>query len=266
MRRRGRGRAHARAGMLAPGRRGMKVKTDTDRVQHSRKLVMEFLASSVDVELDQPGRAPVDDRVRGASRSGSARRWTTGRPGSGMNGGPAITTIRRPDGRGGGDTAGEDRQRALRAGLLPLHPLLQVRRGVRGRRAEHVRDRRRGPRVRRAHLHGVRRPVERIRVRLLRQLHRRVSDGRVDVHVRARDARGGAWDENQQAVVDTICPYCGVGCKLELHVQDNEIVKVTSPWDNDVTNGHLCIKGRFGFPFVQSRKGDDRPRRSGDEP
>ena len=32
----------------------MKVKTDTERVQHSRKLVMEFLASSVDVELTSP--------------------------------------------------------------------------------------------------------------------------------------------------------------------------------------------------------------------
>ena len=42
----------------------------------------------------------------------------------------------------------------------------------------------------------------------------------------------GTWDETQQTVVDTICPYCGVGCELELHVQDNEIVKVTSPWDN----------------------------------
>ena len=67
----------------------------------------------------------------------------------------------------------------------------------------------------------------------------------------------GTWDETQQTVVDTICPYCGVGCELELHVQDNEIVKVTSPWDNTITNGHLCIKGRFGFAFVQARKGED---------
>ena len=39
----------------------------------------------------------------------------------------------------------------------------------------------------------------------------------------------GTWDESQQTVTDTICPYCGVGCDLELHVQDNAIVKVTSP-------------------------------------
>ncbi len=63
----------------------------------------------------------------------------------------------------------------------------------------------------------------------------------------------GTWDESQQAVTETICPYCGVGCDLEVHVQDNTIVKVTSPWDHSVTNGHLCIKGRFGFQFVQNR-------------
>ena len=51
----------------------------------------------------------------------------------------------------------------------------------------------------------------------------------------------------------TICPYCGVGCNLELHVQDNTIIKVTSPMDHDVTHGHLCVKGRFGFEFVQRR-------------
>ena len=67
----------------------------------------------------------------------------------------------------------------------------------------------------------------------------------------------GTWDESAQTVTDTICPYCGVGCELELHVQDNEIVKVTSPLDHDVTSGHLCIKGRFGFAFVQARKGED---------
>jgi predicted molibdopterin-dependent oxidoreductase YjgC len=63
----------------------------------------------------------------------------------------------------------------------------------------------------------------------------------------------GTWDESRQTVTETICPYCGVGCDLEVHVQDNEIVKVTSPWDHAVTGGHLCIKGRFGFQYVQNR-------------
>jgi predicted molibdopterin-dependent oxidoreductase YjgC len=63
----------------------------------------------------------------------------------------------------------------------------------------------------------------------------------------------GTWDESAQATTDTICPYCGVGCTLTLHVQDNRVVKVTSPMDSSVTEGHLCIKGRFGFAFVQER-------------
>jgi predicted molibdopterin-dependent oxidoreductase YjgC len=66
--------------------------------------------------------------------------------------------------------------------------------------------------------------------------------------------QAGTWDESQQTVTETVCPYCGVGCMLELHVQDNSIVKVTSPLDHSVTAGHLCVKGRFGFEFVQSRK------------
>ena len=60
----------------------------------------------------------------------------------------------------------------------------------------------------------------------------------------------GTWDDSKQTVTQTVCSYCGVGCNLELHVQENEIVKVTSPQDHDVTNGHLCIKGRFGWKFV----------------
>jgi predicted molibdopterin-dependent oxidoreductase YjgC len=69
--------------------------------------------------------------------------------------------------------------------------------------------------------------------------------------------QSGTWDESQQKKTDTICPYCGVGCTLTLHTQDNRIVKVTSPLDVSVTQGHLCIKGRFGFEFVQNREDAD---------
>ncbi len=65
----------------------------------------------------------------------------------------------------------------------------------------------------------------------------------------------GTWDESAQTVTSTICPYCGVGCAVDLHVQDEEIVKVTSPLDSSVTSGHLCIKGRFGFQFTNERPG-----------
>ena len=66
--------------------------------------------------------------------------------------------------------------------------------------------------------------------------------------------KDGDWNEAEQSQVDTVCPYCGVGCNLTLHVQDDAIVKVTSPDDHDVTRGNLCVKGRFGFQFVQNRK------------
>jgi predicted molibdopterin-dependent oxidoreductase YjgC len=65
--------------------------------------------------------------------------------------------------------------------------------------------------------------------------------------------QAGTWDAENETVVATVCPYCGVGCNLELHVQDNEIVNVTSPHDHDVTEGNLCIKGRFGYQYVQNR-------------
>jgi len=66
----------------------------------------------------------------------------------------------------------------------------------------------------------------------------------------------GEWDEQMQTQTDTICSYCGVGCTLTLHVQHNEIVKVTSPIENSVTSGHLCVKGRFGYQYVQNRPED----------
>jgi len=65
----------------------------------------------------------------------------------------------------------------------------------------------------------------------------------------------GTWDESRQTQTTTVCPYCGVGCNLTLHVQDNRIVKVTSPSDHSVTHGNLCIKGRFGFDHVQPHAG-----------
>jgi predicted molibdopterin-dependent oxidoreductase YjgC len=63
----------------------------------------------------------------------------------------------------------------------------------------------------------------------------------------------GTWDESRMTTTDTICPYCGVGCTLRLHVDEGVIVKATSPLENSITQGNLCIKGRFGWRFVQNR-------------
>ncbi len=65
----------------------------------------------------------------------------------------------------------------------------------------------------------------------------------------------GTWDVSRQSEGETICPYCGVGCNLTVRVQEGEIVGVTSPLESGVTHGHLCIKGRFGWEFTGKRKG-----------
>jgi predicted molibdopterin-dependent oxidoreductase YjgC len=66
--------------------------------------------------------------------------------------------------------------------------------------------------------------------------------------------QAGSWDESRQTSTDTICPYCGVGCDLTVEAQDGKIVRVTSPLDHSVTHGNLCIKGRFGWQFVEIQK------------
>ena len=74
----------------------------------------------------------------------------------------------------------------------------------------------------------------------------------------------GEWHEERQEVTRTVCPYCGVGCNLELRTQDETIVRVTSPSDHEVSHGHLCIKGRFGTGFVKAEK-QSTPAQSNDE-
>ena len=71
--------------------------------------------------------------------------------------------------------------------------------------------------------------------------------------VREHELReAGDWHPEDETVTTTICSFCGVGCNLELHVQQGQIVNVTSPADHSVAHGHLCIKGRFGFQHVQN--------------
>ena len=53
--------------------------------------------------------------------------------------------------------------------------------------------------------------------------------------------------------VASLCPYCGVGCQLTYHVNDNTIVRVEGR-DGPANHERLCVKGRFGFEFVQRRK------------
>ncbi len=51
-------------------------------------------------------------------------------------------------------------------------------------------------------------------------------------------------------VTRTTCPWCGVGCTIELHTEGNKVVRVTSPDDAPVNKGSLCVKGRYGYEFI----------------
>lgn len=60
---------------------------------------------------------------------------------------------------------------------------------------------------------------------------------------------GRAWETRK---VRTTCPYCGVGCQLDLHVKDERIVKISAVEDGSPNKGRLCVKGRFGYDFIYS--------------
>src|SRR5690606_5569351 len=49
--------------------------------------------------------------------------------------------------------------------------------------------------------------------------------------------------------VDSVCPYCGVGCQLTYNVKDNKILYVEGR-DGPANHGRLCVKGRYGFDYA----------------
>ncbi len=66
---------------------------------------------------------------------------------------------------------------------------------------------------------------------------------------KTRRFQGREWEFTK---VSTVCPYCGVGCNIELNVRENRIVKVTPSANVEVNQGQLCVKGKFGMDFVHS--------------
>lgn len=66
------------------------------------------------------------------------------------------------------------------------------------------------------------------------------------------------------SVVHTTCPYCGVGCQIEMHIKNGIIARVDGRFDNDVNVGNLCVKGRFGFDFIHAPDRLTQPLRRDD--
>ncbi len=62
-----------------------------------------------------------------------------------------------------------------------------------------------------------------------------------------KKGKGREWEFTK---VKTVCPYCGCGCEIELNIKEGEIVRVTSDPKSAVNRGNLCVKGKFGFEFI----------------
>ena len=77
----------------------------------------------------------------------------------------------------------------------------------------------------------------------------RASNGTVVEHMRSSEL------PEPDRTVRSVCPYCAVGCQIDLQVRDEQLVHVRSPWiEEDTPNiGSTCVKGRFGYDFVQHR-------------
>lgn len=59
----------------------------------------------------------------------------------------------------------------------------------------------------------------------------------------------GVRTEFEDRDVETLCPYCGVGCQTTVHVKDDKILYVDGR-DGPANNNRLCVKGRFGFDYI----------------
>ena len=207
---------------------GMEILTDSERVRHSRRLVLELLASSVDLSLGPP------ELTRWLARYGAEPERF----------GPAAATVAQPV-KVDNDLYVRDYSRCIlcykcvEACGVDAQNTFAIAIGGRGFGA-HVTTEFDVPLPDSACVYcGNCIGVCPTGALMFKSEH---------------DLRAaGEWREAEQTVTETICPYCGVGCALELHVQDNRIVKVTSPLDSGVTSGHLCVKGRFGFEFVQRK-------------
>ena len=234
-----------------PVEQGMRVRTDTPRVQHSRRLVMELLASSVDTSL----------------AAADWRDWMT-RYGAdpGRFGPPAPAPAADRDARRAGHHHDPDPSGAETvAQPVKIDNELYVRDysrcilcykcveacGTDAQNTFAIAVAGRGFDARVSTEYAV--PLGDSACVYCGNCIGVCPTGALQFATEHQMRTAGTWDEGAQTVTNTICPYCGVGCELQVRVQDGEIVRVTSPADHTVTSGHLCIKGRFGLRYVRAR-------------
>ncbi|HNI33946.1 MAG TPA: formate dehydrogenase subunit alpha [Microthrixaceae bacterium] len=71
--------------------------------------------------------------------------------------------------------------------------------------------------------------------------------------------RSSAASARPDSHTRSVCPYCGVGCEIDVGTRDGRIVGIAAPLDAPVNRGHLCVKGRYGSGFVTSPDRLTRP-------
>jgi predicted molibdopterin-dependent oxidoreductase YjgC len=239
---------------------GMEVETESERVRHSRKVVLEFLASSVDTSL-------AGTRVPDGSLAGWAERYGADPSRFGPPAPPASAGERddRDSGHHHSPAGAEAAVAATVAQPVKVDNDLYVRDyskcilcykcveacGEDAQNTFAIAVAGRGFDARIATEWDA--PLPQSACVYCGNCIGVCPTGALMFKSEHEMRAAGTWDEAAQTVTATICPYCGVGCVLDLHVQDNTIVKVTSPMDSSVTEGHLCIKGRFGFEFTNVR-------------
>ena len=228
---------------------GMVMRTDSERVRLSRRLVLELLASSVDISTAPELQEYMEDygarprRFGPAAPAATSRERDTARPGHHTTPqGPHASTVGQPVKTDNNlyvrdygkcilcykcvEACGEDAQNTFAIAVAG-----------------------RGFEARISTEYNV--PLPDSACVYCGNCIGVCPTGALMFQTEHEMRSAGTWDESRQSRSNTICPYCGVGCTLTLQVQDNRIVKVESPLDHSVTSGHLCIKGRFGWQFVQ---------------
>lgn len=230
---------------------GMKVQTNSERVRLSRKLVLELLASSVDVSTAPQFKGYMDEYAAAPERFG--------------NPGPPAKAGARDNARPGHHHAHANGHAETVAQPVKVDNDLYVRDygkcilcykcveacGVDAQHTFAIAVAGRGFQARIATEYNV--PLPDSACVYCGNCIGVCPTGALMFKSEHDMRAAGTWDESKQTKTDTICPYCGVGCTLTTHVQDEKIVKVTSPLDHDVTHGHLCIKGRFGWEWVNQK-------------